>query len=92
MAVGICPWGRRFLLDSYVGRPGPTELLYMLMNMATKWGIRRIAIEEVTFSAVYAPLWATIINYEYDWVRRTLSGLTKSNNPHPLIPSHHRPK
>ena len=67
VAVGICPWGRRFALDTYVGRPGPTELLYILMDMAVKWGIRRIAIEEVTFSAIYAPLWSTIINYEYDW-------------------------
>ena len=67
VAVGMDPWGRRFQLDSYVGRPGPTELLYILMDLATKWGIRKIAIEEVTFSAIYAPLWQTIINYEYDW-------------------------
>jgi hypothetical protein len=67
VVVGICPWGRRFALDAWAGREGPTELLYRLMDMATKWGLRKIAIEEVTFSAIYAPLWSTIINYEYDW-------------------------
>lgn len=67
VVVGICPWGRRFALDTYVGRPGPTELLYILMNLAVKWGTRKIAIEEVAFSAIYAPLWQTIIAYEYDW-------------------------
>jgi hypothetical protein len=47
VAVGIDPWGRRFCFEGWAERPGPTELLHYLMDLAIKWGIRKIAIEEV---------------------------------------------
>jgi hypothetical protein len=67
VAVGIDPWGRRFCLESQSLRVGPTEVLKACMTMCEKWSINTLGIEEVNFSAVYAPLFQAIIRHEYDW-------------------------
>lgn len=65
VVVGKDPWGRRYCLESVAVREGPTELLHRLIALGDKWGTLRIGIEEVNFSAVYAPLWQALIRHEY---------------------------
>ena len=67
VVVGIDPWGRRYCLDSLQLRLGPTEVLTRIMELCTEWGVSRVGIESVNFSAVYAPLWERICRHEYDW-------------------------
>ena len=65
--VGIDPWGRRYALDCTTSKDGPTEILEQLMALCVEWRTTVIAIEEVNFSALYAPLFQRIIRHEYSW-------------------------
>ena len=67
VVVGIDPWGRRYCLAAESLRVGPTDVLTRLMELCERWGTARIGIEEVNFSAVYAPLFEEIIKLKYDW-------------------------
>lgn len=76
VVVGVDPWGRRFCLEAVAVREGPTELLHRLVALGNKWGTLRIGIEEVNFSAVYAPLWETIARHEYPDLKVSFFPLT----------------
>ncbi len=69
-ANGICvvgkdPWGRRYCFEAKALREGPTEILHEIIRLGLHWGTLRIGIEEVNFSAVYAPLYDTIVRHLY---------------------------
>jgi hypothetical protein len=64
VVVAVDPWGRRFCLESIPSRDGPTEILELLISLYRKWAGRRIAIEEVNFSALYQPLWTRILELD----------------------------
>jgi hypothetical protein len=64
VVVAIDPWGRRFCLEALATRDGPTEVLELLISLYRKWAGRRIAIEEVNFSALYQPLWGRILELD----------------------------
>lgn len=53
VAVGICPWGRRFFFEALSFRKMPYPTLIIIIEMAQRWGIEMMGIEEVTFSEVY---------------------------------------
>ena len=76
VVVGIDPWGRRYALDCKSLRTGPTEVLYTIMELCEEWGISRVGIEAVNFSAIYAPLWQTICRHEFDWTPEFFELLT----------------
>ncbi|MCP4113865.1 MAG: hypothetical protein GY737_00390 [Desulfobacteraceae bacterium] len=63
-AVAIDPWGRKICLESRDKRCGPTQLMEEAVKLARKWYTSNIAIEEVVFSAVYAPLWNRIMELD----------------------------
>ncbi len=65
VAVGLDPWGRRFALESVPLRADPVDVLETILDMARRWAIDLIGIEEVNFSAVYAPLWGEIVKSRY---------------------------
>ena len=80
VVVGLDPWGRRFALDCIVTKNGPTEVLDLLMSLCVKWRTTVIGIEEVNFSALYAPLFQRIIRHEYDWEPRFVPCMTKGRD------------
>jgi hypothetical protein len=80
VVVGVDPWGRRYCLESAVARVGPTELLDLIMGLCDKWGTMTVAIEEVAFSAIYAPLWTTIARFRYEWEPDFVSCFTKGRD------------
>lgn len=80
VAVGTDPWHRRYVFECWRGREGPTEILHLIMAMASKYGIRRVAIEDVVFSAVYAPLFQQLVRHEYDWEPEFLLCSPKGRN------------
>tara|TARA_Y100000590_G_scaffold413_1_gene604 strand:+ start:2883 stop:4673 length:1791 start_codon:yes stop_codon:yes gene_type:complete len=67
VVVAKDPWGRRYCLEAMSVQQGPTDILHTLMALCDKWMVQKIGIEEVNFSAVYAPLFQNIIRHEYDW-------------------------
>ena len=77
VVVGRDPWGRRVCLEAISVRDGPTGILKHLMRLCEKWGVGLIGIEEVNFSAVYAPLFEAIIRHEYDWSPDFVPCMTK---------------
>lgn len=80
VVVGVDPWGRRYALDCDSLRAGPTEVLERIMNLCEKWGATRVGIEEVNFSAVYAPLWERICRHEYGWTPEFFPLMTKGRD------------
>lgn len=67
VVVGKDPWNRRYCLEARSVKEGPTDILHTIMELCDKWKATRVGIEEVNFSAVYAPLFQNIIRHEYDW-------------------------
>jgi len=55
------PWGRTFVLDAIPLREDPLTVLDHLVVLGQRWATDTIAIEEVNFSAIYAPLWSEIL-------------------------------
>lgn len=68
VVVGKDPWNRRFLLQALPVRDTPNRVFEIIQQLSEEWFTNRIGIEEVNFSAVYAPLWREIGQYKYpDW-------------------------
>jgi hypothetical protein len=68
-AMVVCavdPWGRRFNLEARTARVGPEEILEQMVAMARTWQAWVWSVEEVTFSALYQPLWSTIMSLRED--------------------------
>lgn len=66
--VGKDPWGRRYLLEARSERETPNRVFEILFELSDKWMTNLIGIEEVNFSAVYAPLFRELGQYKYpDW-------------------------
>lgn len=63
--MGKDPWGRLFHLEGVPLREDPMSVLNKVLSMCTYWETNRIAIEEVNFSKVYAPLWTVILRYQH---------------------------
>ena len=53
VSVAMDPWGRAHLLDCWAGRENPTDLVERIFAMCARWNMRRVVIEEVSFSIVY---------------------------------------
>ncbi len=85
VVVGIDPWSRRFALDCAVSKECPTEVLDLLMELCLKWRTRTIGIEEVNFSALYAPLFQRIIRHEYSWEPTFVPCMTKGREKYERI-------
>lgn len=54
LVVGMDPWGRRYLLDGWAGRANPAAVIDKIFELAMRWKITRVGIEEVVFSIVYS--------------------------------------
>jgi hypothetical protein len=65
VVLGMDPWGRKFHLDCRAIREDPVVVLEVIVQLATTWGLYKIAIEEVNFSAVYRPLWDAIVKLRF---------------------------
>jgi hypothetical protein len=68
VVIGMDPWGRKFHLQSVALREDPVVILETLVDLAKSWDLCKVAIEEVNFSAVYRPLWETIVRLRYPGV------------------------
>jgi hypothetical protein len=66
VVVGKDPWGRRYALDCGIYRETEIEILHHIMDFCERWQTNLIGIEEVNFSAVYANLFAYILEREYN--------------------------
>ena len=82
VVVGKDPWGRNYALEGLALREDPVEVMYSLVALMKKWRTTRVAIEEVVFSAVYAPLWQKIMYHEYpdifpEWIAVAPKGRDK---------------
>jgi len=65
VVVGKDAWDRNFHLESEALREDPVTVLHHIVALANKWHVYRVAIEEVNFSAIYAPLWTEILKHEH---------------------------
>lgn len=80
VVVGIDPWGRRYCLDTATTQEGPTVVLRAIMDLCVRWGARLVGIEEVNFSAIYAPLFQALIRHEYTWEPDFVPCMTKGRD------------
>lgn len=64
------PWGRRFTLEAIGIRDEPTVILNKIIELCEKWTTDVVAIEEVNFSAIYAPMWSALIPYTHPFAPR----------------------
>jgi hypothetical protein len=53
LAVARDPWGRNYLLDCWAAREEPGAVVSNILDMAKRYGIRSVGIEEVSFSLIY---------------------------------------
>ncbi len=53
VAVLLDPWGRYLIVEATGTRHDPLPELHHTIQMAERWGISKIAVEEVNFSKVY---------------------------------------
>jgi hypothetical protein len=65
LSLAMDPWGRVFVLEDAALREDPVEVLTRAVELAQRWKITKCGIEEVNFSAVYAPLWSAILGHRY---------------------------
>ena len=61
VVVGMDSWGRWFVLESLPLREDPVTVLEEILKLSQKWKTSLVGIEEVNFSAIYAPLWSEIL-------------------------------
>lgn len=61
------PWGRRFNLQAVASTNTPQDLLDEIVGLAHKWQAWTWSVEEVNFSAVYEPLWRTIMSLRSEY-------------------------
>ena len=69
VAVGKDAWGRRFALEAVGLREDPVAVLDRIVEMSLRWRLDTVGIEEVNFSAIYAPLWSEIMRSRYPTVQ-----------------------
>lgn len=53
LQMGHDYFGRKYLLDMWVGRCDPLDLINTILAMCAKWSNDRVGIEKVAFSVVY---------------------------------------
>ena len=53
VAAAMDPWGRTIVLEAKGTRLDPTDTMRLAIEMCIKWGIDKIACEEVNFSSIY---------------------------------------
>jgi hypothetical protein len=68
VAVGKDPWGRRFCFESQRHKCSPEEIFDYIMLLYQKWHCSLLAIEEVSFSYVYFPLFQQLAERRYDFM------------------------
>ena len=93
VAVAIDPWGRKFTLQACPLREDPVTVMTAVVMLAVRWKIDKVGIEEVNFSAVYAPLWNTIIGFQHpelhlSWIPLKPEGVDKDARIRALVPPH----
>jgi hypothetical protein len=65
VVVGKDAWDRRYLLEGVPLREDPVEVMNEVVRLVRKWQTTLVAIEEVCFSSIYAPLWERILHHEH---------------------------
>jgi len=63
----VDPWGRIFNLETQVSSEAPQDVLAQVISIARTWQAWNWSVEEVVFSAVYQPLWTTIMAYKPEY-------------------------
>lgn len=61
VVCGMDGWGRWFVFESLPLREDPVTVLENILELSKKWRTQLVGIEEVNFSAIYAPLWSEIL-------------------------------
>ncbi len=64
VVMAIDPWGRLYNFDSLQSAGTVNEVLDQMVSLTRQWKANIWAVEEVNFSAVYAPLWQSILNLD----------------------------
>ena len=70
VVMALDPWGRRFHLESAGIRDEPTVVLDKIVEFTNKWETDLVGIEEVNFSAIYAPMWTAMMPYTHPDAQR----------------------
>jgi hypothetical protein len=91
IALGMDPWGREFVLEATGTQHDPLDEARDTINMAVRWGITKVCIEEVNFSKVYRHWVAYMLDKEYrnqqiDFVPITVKKQHKDDRIKSLIP------
>ena len=68
IAMAIDPWGRRFHLEGLPLAKDPVEVLEAIVGLCRRWQTDKVGIEEVNFSAVYAPLWQALLSQRHPYL------------------------
>ncbi len=76
-AVGVDPWGRRIMFESFRSDSVEMDICLEVLQLARKWAAARIGIEEVNFSYLYQPLLKLVAEKEYgDWCPQIIGLIT----------------
>jgi len=65
VVVAVDPWGRYYTLHSVPLREDPVTVMEAVVLLAVYWKLHKVAIEEVNFSAIYAPLWNALLRHRH---------------------------
>lgn len=65
IALAVDPWGRMFTLEGLPLREDPITVMEAVVEIAKRWRITKVGIEEVNFSAVYGPLWTALLRHRH---------------------------
>ena len=65
VVVACDPWGRYYTLDECPLREDPLTVLENVVRLAREWKVRKVGIEEVNFSKLYAPMWSAILRHRH---------------------------
>lgn len=91
LVVGKDAWNRNYHLEGLALREDPVSVLYQIITLAQRWRTLRVGIEEVCFSALYAPLWNRIVYHEFpdmhiEWCPLRPEGFDKDTRILAMVP------
>ncbi|MFQ6030819.1 MAG: hypothetical protein ACE5Q6_25395, partial [Dehalococcoidia bacterium] len=65
VVVAEDPWGRMFTLQGVPLREDPVTVMEAIVMLAVCWKLHKVAIESVNFSAIYLPLYNSLMRYKH---------------------------
>lgn len=91
--LAMDPWGRIFTLQALPLREDPVTVMQAIVQMCVYWHCRKVGVESVNFSAVYAPLWSRILKHEHpqldlSWIPLEPKGEDKDTRIRRLVAPH----